>query len=110
MLNKSKNNQELAIKDMIEWALPDRIKLNGSSLIGTNLPNLINVIIISLLMISKIPTVSLKSINFNKKYTPLIILLIVICCVGIISNVWLSLVIISIIYICSIFYTIINNY
>jgi len=72
--------------------------------------NLLNIIIISLLMISKIPTVSLKSINFNKKYTPLIILLIVICCVGIISNVWLSLVIISIIYICSIFYTIINNY
>ena len=44
LLLKSKNNQNLAIKDMISWSLPDKIKLNGSNLIGLNLPNFINVI------------------------------------------------------------------
>ena len=44
LLLKSKNDQNLAIKDMISWSLPDKIKLNGSNLIGLNLPNFINVI------------------------------------------------------------------
>ena len=44
LLLKSKTDQDLAIKDMINWSLSDRIKLNGANLIGLNLPNLINVI------------------------------------------------------------------
>ena len=44
LLNKSKKDQDLAIKDMINWSLTDSIKLNGSKIIGTDLPNLINVI------------------------------------------------------------------
>ena len=44
LLLKSKNDQNLAIKDMISWSLPDKIKLNGSNLVGLNLPNFINVI------------------------------------------------------------------
>ena len=44
LLLKSRNDQDLAIKDMISWSLPDKIKLNGSNLIGLNLPNFINVI------------------------------------------------------------------
>ena len=44
LLLKSKNDQKLAIKDMISWSLPDKIKLNGSNLVGLNLPNFINVI------------------------------------------------------------------
>ena len=44
LLLKSKTDQDSAIKDMINWSLSDRIKLNGANLIGLNLPNLINVI------------------------------------------------------------------
>tara|TARA_A100001011_G_scaffold138006_1_gene145633 strand:- start:10726 stop:11499 length:774 start_codon:yes stop_codon:yes gene_type:complete len=44
LLLKSKCDQNLAIKDMISWSLSDKIKLNGSNLIGLNLPNFINVI------------------------------------------------------------------
>lgn len=44
LLNKSKIFQDLAIDDMINWSLTDNIKLNGSNLIGLNLPNLINVV------------------------------------------------------------------
>ena len=39
LLLKSKTDQDLAIKDMINWSLSDRIKLNGANLIGLNLPN-----------------------------------------------------------------------
>ena len=44
LLLKSKSDQDLAIKKMISWSFPDKIKLNGSNLIGLNLPNFINVI------------------------------------------------------------------
>ena len=47
LLLKSKTDQDLAIKDMINWSLSDKIKLNGANLIGLNLPNLINVIMSS---------------------------------------------------------------
>jgi len=43
LLLKSKADQDLAIKDMINWSLSDTIKLNGANLIGLDLPNLINV-------------------------------------------------------------------
>ena len=44
LLLKSKSDQDLAIKKMISWSFPDKIKLNGSNLVGLNLPNFINVI------------------------------------------------------------------
>ena len=44
LLNKSKNNQDDAILDMINWSLPAEIKLTGANLTGLNLPNLVSVI------------------------------------------------------------------
>ena len=60
--------------------------------------------LIGFLMISKIPTISLKQINFSKKFSPWIVLLIVIICIGLISNLWLTLIILQITYIFSIIY------
>ena len=71
--------------------------------------NLINLGIIGFLMISKIPTISLKSINFSKKFAPWIVLLIVIICIGLISNLWLTLIILTVTYIISILYTVFDN-
>ena len=56
-------------------------------------------------MVSKIPTVSLKKIQFSKKVTPFIILLLVIICIGLITNLWITLIIISIVYIYTIIHT-----
>ena len=71
--------------------------------------NFVNLLIIGFLMISKIPTFDIKSINFKTKYSPWIILIIVVICVGLLSNVWMSLVILGFTYIISIIYTIIKN-
>ena len=71
--------------------------------------NLLNLGIIGFLMVSKIPTISLKKINLKNKYSPWIILLISTLSIGFISNVWLTLIIISFVYIISIFYTVITN-
>jgi len=71
--------------------------------------NLCNMIIIGFLMVSKIPTISLKNINFSKKTRPLIMLLIPIICIGLISNLWLTLIFITSTYIASIFYTVFVN-
>ena len=71
--------------------------------------NLFNLFIIGFLMVSKIPTISLKSINFSSKISPWVLLLLVAVCIGLISNLWLTLVIITILYILSIIYTVINN-
>jgi phosphatidylserine synthase len=60
-------------------------------------------------MVSKIPTISLKGINFSKKLAPWIVLLIVIICIGLISNLWLTLTILTITYIISILYTVAIN-
>ena len=68
-----------------------------------------NLLIIGFLMISKIPTFDIKSINFKTKYSPWIILIIVAICVGLLSNVWMSLVILGFTYTISIIYTIIKN-
>ena len=72
--------------------------------------NLINLSLIGFLMVSKIPTFSFKKINFSKKYAPWIILLVVIICIGLISNIWLTLIILVIIYIISIIYTVMINF
>ena len=71
--------------------------------------NIVNLIIIGFLMVSKIPTFDIKSINFKTKYSPWIILIIAVICVGLLSNVWMSLVILGFTYIISIIYTIIKN-
>ena len=67
--------------------------------------NIANLIVIGLLMVSKIPTVSLKKIKFSKKVTPFIILLLVIICIGLITNLWITLIILSIAYIYTIIHT-----
>ena len=71
--------------------------------------NLINLGLIGFLMVSKIPTISLKKINFSKKLTPWIVLLIVIICIGLISNLWLSLTILAFGYLLSLIYTIFKS-
>ena len=71
--------------------------------------NLINLTLIGFLMVSKIPTISLKKINFSKKFAPLIVLLIVIICIGLISNLWLTLAILTSTYLISILYTVLTN-
>ena len=71
--------------------------------------NLLNLGIIGFLMVSKIPTISLQKINLKNKYSPWIILLIAITCIGLISNLWLTLIFITSTYIASIFYTVFIN-
>ena len=71
--------------------------------------NLINLFIIGFLMVSKIPTISLKNINFPSKISPWVPLLIAVICIGLISNLWLTLIIITLMYFLSIIYTILNN-
>ena len=71
--------------------------------------NFTNLLIIGFMMISKIPTFSLKAVNFNRKYSPWIIILIVIICVGLLSNLWMTLILISCAYIISIVLTILKN-
>ena len=72
--------------------------------------NLLNLTLIGFLQISKIPTFSFKKINFSKKYAPWIILLSAVVSIAIISNLWITLIIIAIVYIISIIYTVLNNY
>ena len=71
--------------------------------------NLINLFIIGFLMVSKIPTISLKTINFSSKFSPWILLIIVIICIGLVSNIWLTLIMLVTIYIISILYTVTKN-
>ena len=71
--------------------------------------NSINLGLIGFLMISKIPTFSLKKIVFSKKYIPWIIILSVIICISLISNIWLTLIVIGLLYVLSIVYTIVIN-
>ncbi|PPR46930.1 MAG: hypothetical protein CFH19_00879 [Alphaproteobacteria bacterium MarineAlpha5_Bin9] len=68
--------------------------------------NIINLLLVSLLMISKIPTLSIKSFNFKKKYSKWIILLIAIICISLFSNVWKTLIILGVSYVLSIVYTV----
>ena len=72
--------------------------------------NFFNLGLIGLLMVSKIPTISFKNLNFSKKYVPWIILSSVIIIIALISNIWLTLIIIAITYILSIIYTVLKNF
>ncbi len=71
--------------------------------------NLFIVLLVGFLMISKIPTLSLKKININKKFNTWFILIMVIVFVLMISKIWLTLSCLLILYIFSIFYTIFKN-
>ena len=71
--------------------------------------NMFNCIIIGFLMISKIPTISIKNLNVNNKYNPWMLLLLIIICIGLASKLWLTLIIILFLYIISIFYTVYKN-
>jgi len=71
--------------------------------------NIINLLIIGFMMISKIPTFSLNSINFNRKYSPWAVLTIAIICIGLISNVWATLILLACAYIISIIYNVVKN-
>ena len=71
--------------------------------------NFLNILIIGFLMISKIPTISIKKINFDKKYNAWVYLILVFICIGLISKLWLTVTCLCIIYIFSIFYTVYKN-
>jgi len=71
--------------------------------------NLFITLIVGLMMISKIPTISLKKININQKYKTFIFLLFVIVSVALISKIWLTLVVVFGFYLLSIGYTIIKS-
>ena len=71
--------------------------------------NIFSTIIIGFMMISKIPTISLKKINIKKKYTTWIFLVFVVVCVALISKIWVTLIIVFGSYLISIFYTIIQS-
>ena len=66
-------------------------------------------IFIGFMLISKIPTISLKKINTKQKYKTLIFLIFVIISVALVSKIWLTLTIVSGIYLISIAYTIFKN-
>ena len=61
-------------------------------------------------MVSKIPTISFKNISIKPIYKTWFVLGIAIFSVLLISNIWLTLIIALILYIISVFYTIILNY
>ena len=71
--------------------------------------NLITTIIIGFMMISKIPTISLKTIKINQRYKTSIFLIFVIVSVALISKIWITLIIVFSIYLLSIGYTIIKS-
>ena len=71
--------------------------------------NFFNTILVGFMMISKIPTLSLKKININKKYKTSIILVFVFISVSLVSKIWLTLIFLFGIYIVSIFFTVLSN-
>ena len=71
--------------------------------------NLFTTILIGFMMISKIPTLSLKTLNINQKYKTWIILIFVIISVSLVSRIWLTLILLFNIYIVSIFFIIIKS-
>ena len=60
-------------------------------------------------MISKVPTFSLKNLSIKSIYRTWFILGISIISIGLISNIWLTVLAALLIYIMSVFYTIITN-
>ena len=79
------------------------------SVIKNQYLNFFNVLIVGFLMISKIPTITIKKLNFDKKYNPWIFLILIITCISLITKLWLTLIVLLILYISSIFYTIYKN-
>ena len=71
--------------------------------------NLFTTILIGFMMISKIPTLSLKTLNINQKYKTWIILIFVIISVSLVSKIWLTLILLFNIYIVTIFFTVIKS-
>ena len=71
--------------------------------------NLLITVIIGFMMISKIPTISLKKIKVSQKYKNWIFLIFVIVSVALISKIWLTLVIGSGFYLLSIGYTVLKS-
>ena len=71
--------------------------------------NLVTTIIIGFMMISKIPTISLKTIKINQRYKTSIFLIFVIVSVALISKIWITLIILFSIYLLSIGYTIFKS-
>ena len=71
--------------------------------------NLITTILIGFMMISKIPTISLKKIKINPKYKTWIFLIFVLICVALISKIWITLIFVFGGYLISVFYTIIKS-
>jgi len=71
--------------------------------------NLVSTIIIGFMMISKIPTISLKTIKINQRYKTWIFLIFVIVSVALISKIWITLIIVFSIYLLSIGYTILKS-
>ena len=71
--------------------------------------NLITTIVIGFMMISKIPTISIKKLKINSKYKTWIFLIFVLVCVALISRIWLTLISVFGAYLISVFYTIIKS-
>ena len=71
--------------------------------------NLITTIVIGFMMISKIPTISIKKLKINPKYKTWIFLIFVLVCVALISRIWITLICIIVAYLISVFYTIIQS-
>ena len=71
--------------------------------------NLITTIVIGFMMISKIPTISIKKLKINPKYKTWIFLIFVLVCVALISRIWLTLISVFSAYLISVFYTIIKS-
>ena len=71
--------------------------------------NLFSTIFVGFMMISKIPTLSLKKININQKFKTWLILIFVFISVALVSKIWLTLILMFGSYIASIFFTILKN-
>ena len=71
--------------------------------------NLITTIVIGFMMISKIPTISIKKLKINPKYKTWIFLIFVLVCVALISKIWITLISVFGGYLISVFYTIIKS-
>ena len=71
--------------------------------------NLITTILIGFMMISKIPTISIKKLKINPKYKTWIFLIFVLVCVALISRIWITLISVFGAYLISVFYTIIKS-
>ena len=71
--------------------------------------NILITVIIGFMMISKIPTISLKKIKISQKFKTWIFLIFVIVSVALISKIWLTLIIVSGFYLLSIAYTIFKS-